>query len=123
MSRISTGTSARPAICAARQRRSPAMISKRPALDRAHRDRLDQALGLDRGRQFLQRAGIHARARLVFARLQGRHRQRFLALRFGRVVGRQQGIEATAEAFLFRWVHGFSFQELTRSISSTAKAR
>jgi hypothetical protein len=90
---------------------------------RAHRDRLDQPLGLYRGRQLLQRAGIHARARLVFARLQGGHRQRFLPLRFGSVVGRQQGVEAPAEALLFRWIHGFSFQVLTRAMSSTAKAR
>ena len=44
------GTSCKPAACEARQRRSPAMISKWSwaALHRAHHDRLDHAVLLDR---------------------------------------------------------------------------
>ena len=46
-SRTTTGTRSRPASCAARQRRSPAMISKAIA-DLADDDRLDDAVGRDR---------------------------------------------------------------------------
>ena len=49
MSRTTTGTLSRPARCAARQRRSPATISK-PLVDLADDDRLDDAVGADRAR-------------------------------------------------------------------------
>ncbi len=50
------GTSCRPARCDARQRRSPAMISKRLAAirRRAHHDRLNDAALADRLRQFVE---------------------------------------------------------------------
>jgi hypothetical protein len=122
MSRTSTGTS----LKAGDLRRAPAPLAgndfETAIADGPHRDGLDQALGLDRCRQLFQRTGVHARARLVLAGLQRAHGKRILALRFGRIVGRQQGVQATAEAFLFGWVHVVSFHELTRSIISTAKA-
>ena len=43
--------------------------------DRAHEDRLHHALGADRVREFGERLRVHARARLVLARLQARDRQ------------------------------------------------
>ena len=55
--------------------------------DRAHQHRLHDALALDRGGQFVQRAFVHARARLVFTGLQLRHRQRGRRAGIGRLLG------------------------------------
>ena len=75
------GTSCRPASCDARQRRSPAMISKRSCapFTGAHHDRLDHAVLLDRRREFAE-FGIGKRPARI-ARIGFQEFDRHLALR------------------------------------------
>ncbi|MNM93953.1 hypothetical protein D3C81_1063410 [compost metagenome] len=77
----------------------------------AHEDRLHQPLRADAGGQLLQRALVHARARLVLARLQllqAEHGGRALLLRGLDDLGgaAQQCLQSTAEALLLRGTHG-----------------
>ncbi|MNT30437.1 hypothetical protein D3C72_1662310 [compost metagenome] len=71
--------------------------------DRAHQDRLHQPLRLDRGGQLIQGPLVHARARLVFARLHLRHGQvrRLIRVRTGEVAttAAQQGVESATQSF------------------------
>ena len=69
---------------------------------------------LDRGGQFVQRAFVHARARLVFTGLQLRHRPARTAPGIGRLLGEiaiaaEQRFEAAAEALEFFGCHDVSF--------------
>ena len=70
------------------------------AVDRAHQDRLHDALGLDRLRQLDERRFVHARARLILAgheAIQGDRLQRFTAGAF--LHARQQRIETATQPF------------------------
>src|SRR5262249_5597606 len=80
MWRMTAGISLRPAICAARPRRSPALISYRwgspftrgshRRLERTHDNRLHYALRLDGVGELAQRLRAHVHAWLIAASLQ-----------------------------------------------------
>ena len=93
---------------------------------RPHHDRLHHALGLDRGSELLQRARVHARARLVLAGLQRDRGQglQLALLDFLFLVRGQQRVESAAEALESGFVHvGSGIQKVfARSIISCAKA-
>ena len=73
-SRTVTGTVASPACCAARQRRSPAMIWY-PLGRPPHQDGLDDPALPDRGRELLEARGVHPRPRLEGVGLELAHRR------------------------------------------------
>jgi hypothetical protein len=80
-----------------------------PASDRAHADRLDQALRADRVGKLLQALRVHPGARLVAARLDVADRDlpelgALIAAEGGRrfVVHAQQHFQAAAQSLLFR---------------------
>ena len=66
-SRTSAGTVVRPAACAARQRRSPA-ISSQPLPDAAHEDRLHDAVAAHALDELGEALLVDARARLARVR-------------------------------------------------------
>ena len=79
-SRMTTGTSCSPARCAARQRRSPAMISKMlGSLARPHQQRLHHALFLDRVGQLVELLGVEIAPRIGAVGDQELDRQPLLA--------------------------------------------
>ena len=61
-----------------------------------NQNRLHDPLSFDRSGQFAQRCLVHPGARLVFTGLQRTHGKCFLALRFGRHIGREKGVEPAA---------------------------
>src|SRR5205823_4631920 len=85
-----------------------------PTIDRAHQNRLHDALGLDRLRQFAKRGFVHACARLILAGDEAFDRDRLQRLavrpvfrsREQRIEAAPQSLELSHGSFLAPWWRG-----------------